>query len=114
MAQDEQQFLWRASMQNYRCFPLCLSQEVCDMLGYRKVLQLDDLAWKQLESLSSKNLHGPRCTDTIESVSASKKETKPGKLECVSPEQLEIPQERDYVSILRNILPRDRGCVSSC
>ena len=113
MAQDEQQFFVEGQ-QNYRCFPLCLSQEVCDMLGYRKVLQLDDLAWKQLESFSSKNLHGPRCTDTIESVSASKKETKPGKLEFVSPEQLEIPQERDYVSILRNILPRDRGCVSSC
>ena len=70
MAQDEQQFLWRASMQNYRCFPLCLSQEVCDVLGYRKVSQLD-LAWKQLESLSSRNLHGPRCTDTIETVSVS-------------------------------------------
>ena len=98
MAQDEQQFFGRASMQNCRCFPLYLSQEVCDVLGYRKVSQLD-LAWKQLESLSSKNLHGPRGTDTIESASVSKKEIKPEKLECVSPEHLEIPQERDYVSI---------------
>ena len=51
-------------------FPLCLSQEIWDVLGYRKVSQLD-LAWKQLESLSSRNLHGPRCTDTIETVSVS-------------------------------------------
>ena len=54
------------------------------------------------------NLHGPHCTDTIETVSA-----RPGKLECVSPEHLEILGNADVFLPTRNTKTWKRARVKN-